>query len=119
MHAWAARERYLYLIDAAESATRACQCQPAEQTPAGAPSAMHVLGSRHWIAAARVGANSSVVRWTGGGACKAGIRIFCHLLRPGLVTNFNPQIPLCKKKIPITSKCRHMYGVLNVDEVKN
>jgi hypothetical protein len=32
---------------------------------------------------------------------------------------FHPQIPLCKKKIPITSKCQHMHGVLNVDEIKN
>jgi hypothetical protein len=32
---------------------------------------------------------------------------------------FHLQIPLCKKKIHITSKCRHMYGVLNVDEIKN
>jgi hypothetical protein len=34
-------------------------------------------------------------------------------------SQFLPQIPLCKKKISITSKCRHMYGVLNVDEIKN
>jgi hypothetical protein len=26
---------------------------------------------------------------------------------------------LGKKKFPITSKCRYMYGVLNVDEIKN
>jgi hypothetical protein len=37
----------------------------------------------------------------------------------GLVTKFSSQILLCKKKILITSKCRHMYGVLNVDEIKN
>jgi hypothetical protein len=24
-----------------------------------------------------------------------------------------------KRRFPITSKCRHMYGVLNVDEIKN
>jgi hypothetical protein len=29
------------------------------------------------------------------------------------------QIPLCKKKIPITSKYWHMHEVLNVDEIKN
>jgi hypothetical protein len=29
------------------------------------------------------------------------------------------QILLCKKKIPVTSKCRHIYEVLNVDEIKN
>jgi hypothetical protein len=38
---------------------------------------------------------------------------------PCLVSNFNPQIILCKKKIPITSKYQHMHGVLNVDEIKN
>jgi hypothetical protein len=26
---------------------------------------------------------------------------------------------LCKIPIPVTSKCRHIYGVLNVDEIKN
>jgi hypothetical protein len=36
-----------------------------------------------------------------------------------LDTKFASQIPLCKKKITITSKCRHMYGVQNVDEIKN
>jgi hypothetical protein len=29
------------------------------------------------------------------------------------------QILLCKKKISIPSKCRHMYGVLNIDEIDN
>jgi hypothetical protein len=38
---------------------------------------------------------------------------------PCLDAKFQPQIPLCKKKIPILSKCRHMHGVLNVDEIKN
>jgi hypothetical protein len=36
-----------------------------------------------------------------------------------LDTKFASQIPLCKKKITITSKYRHMYGVQNVDEIKN
>jgi hypothetical protein len=26
---------------------------------------------------------------------------------------------LCKKKFPVTSNLRYMYGVLNVDEIKN
>jgi hypothetical protein len=38
-------------------------------------------------------------------------------LGPCLVPKFNLQISLCKKKIPITSKCRHMHGVLNVDKI--
>jgi hypothetical protein len=42
-----------------------------------------------------------------------------RLTGPCLVFNFNPEIPLCKKKILIISKCWHMYGVLNVDEIKN
>jgi hypothetical protein len=37
----------------------------------------------------------------------------------GLVYQIHPQIPLCKKKISITLKCRHIYGVLNIDEIKN
>jgi hypothetical protein len=37
----------------------------------------------------------------------------------GLVSRICPQILLCKKKILITSKCRHMHEVLNVDEIKN
>jgi hypothetical protein len=40
-------------------------------------------------------------------------------IRPCLDAKFQPQISMCKKKIPITSKCRHMHGVLNVDEIKN
>jgi hypothetical protein len=39
--------------------------------------------------------------------------------RACLDTKFTSQIPLCKKKIPITSKCRHMHGVQNGDEIKN
>jgi hypothetical protein len=35
----------------------------------------------------------------------------------GLDAKFHPQILLCKKRIPITSKYRHVHGVLNVDEI--
>jgi hypothetical protein len=38
---------------------------------------------------------------------------------PCVDAKFQPQIPLCKKKILITSKCRHMHRVLNIDEIKN
>jgi hypothetical protein len=37
--------------------------------------------------------------------------------KPLFSSQIQPQILLCKKKIPITSKYRHMYGVLNVDEI--
>jgi hypothetical protein len=40
-------------------------------------------------------------------------------LRACLDPKFQPQILLYKKKIPITSKYRHMHEVLNVDEIKN
>jgi hypothetical protein len=36
---------------------------------------------------------------------------------PLFSSQIQPQISLCKKKIPITSKYRHMHGVLNVDEI--
>jgi hypothetical protein len=36
-----------------------------------------------------------------------------------LVLNFNLKFYYVKKKILITSKYRHMHGVLNVDEIKN
>jgi hypothetical protein len=51
------------------------------------------------------------------------IHTYCNeaseTLRPCLDTKFTSQISLCKKKIPITSKCRHMHGVQNRDEIKN
>jgi hypothetical protein len=40
-------------------------------------------------------------------------------VEPCLVSRICPQISLCKKKILITSKCRHMHGVLDIDEIKN
>jgi hypothetical protein len=36
---------------------------------------------------------------------------------PPLVPNFYLKFHYVKKKIPITSKCWHMHGVLNVDEI--
>jgi hypothetical protein len=38
---------------------------------------------------------------------------------PCLDPKFHPQILLCKKKISIASKCRHMHVVLNIDEITN
>jgi hypothetical protein len=37
---------------------------------------------------------------------------------PCLVFQIHPQISLWKRRFPITSKYRHIYGVLNVDEIK-
>jgi hypothetical protein len=39
-------------------------------------------------------------------------------LGPGLVPNSYPKFHYAKKRFPITSKCRHMHGVLNIDEIK-
>jgi hypothetical protein len=38
---------------------------------------------------------------------------------PCLVPNFSPKFHYAKRRFPVTSKCRHMYEVLNVDEIKN
>jgi hypothetical protein len=39
--------------------------------------------------------------------------------RPGLVPNFSPKLHYAKRKFSIISKYRQIYGVLNVDEIKN
>jgi hypothetical protein len=38
---------------------------------------------------------------------------------PCLDAKFFLQFHYVKRRFPITSKCRHIYGVLNVDEIKN
>jgi hypothetical protein len=43
---------------------------------------------------------------------------FVHLNRP-LDPKFSPKFYYAKRIFPVTSKCRHMHGVLNVDEIKN
>jgi hypothetical protein len=40
-------------------------------------------------------------------------------LRPCLVPQIHPKFYYAKRRFPITSKYRHMHGVLNVDEIKN
>jgi hypothetical protein len=42
-------------------------------------------------------------------------------LSPGasLDPKYFPKLHYTKKRFFITSKCRHMYGVLNVDKIKN
>jgi hypothetical protein len=37
---------------------------------------------------------------------------------PCLDAKFIPKFHYVKRRFPITSKCRHMYGVLNVDKIK-
>jgi hypothetical protein len=44
-------------------------------------------------------------------------RLLC--LMPCLDAKFSPKFHYAKRRFPITSKYRHMYGVLNVDEIKN
>jgi hypothetical protein len=36
-----------------------------------------------------------------------------------LVPNFSPKFHYAKRRFPVTSKYRHMHGVLNVDKIKN
>jgi hypothetical protein len=37
---------------------------------------------------------------------------------PCLVPNSYPKFHYTKRRFSITSKCRHMHGVLNIDEIK-
>jgi hypothetical protein len=39
--------------------------------------------------------------------------------RPCLDAKYFPKFYYAKRRFPVTSKYRHMYGVLNVDEIKN
>jgi hypothetical protein len=39
--------------------------------------------------------------------------------RPCLLPKFFTKFHYAKRRFPITSKCRHIYEVLNVDEIKN
>jgi hypothetical protein len=41
------------------------------------------------------------------------------ILRPCLVSQIHLKFYYAKRRFPITSKCRQMYGVLNVDEIIN
>jgi hypothetical protein len=38
---------------------------------------------------------------------------------PCLDAKFSPKFHYAKRRFPITLKCQHMHGVLNVDEIKN
>jgi hypothetical protein len=38
---------------------------------------------------------------------------------PRLVPKFSPKFHYAKRRFPITSKCRQIHGVLNVDEIIN
>jgi hypothetical protein len=39
--------------------------------------------------------------------------------RPCLDAKCSPKFHYIKRRFLITSKCRHMHGILNVDEIKN
>jgi hypothetical protein len=43
---------------------------------------------------------------------------FCQLNSP-LVAPILPKFHYAKRRFPVTSKCRQMHGVLNIDEIKN
>jgi hypothetical protein len=38
---------------------------------------------------------------------------------PGLDSQIHPRFHYAKRRFSITSKYRHMHGVLNVDKIKN
>jgi hypothetical protein len=42
----------------------------------------------------------------------------CRALEPCLDTKFDHQIYYAKFLFPVTLKCRHVYEVLNIDEIK-
>jgi hypothetical protein len=44
---------------------------------------------------------------------------FMVLLRPRLDAQIGHQIYYAEFLFPVTLKCRHMYGVLNINEIKN
>jgi hypothetical protein len=54
-----------------------------------------------------------------GGICKSSAAREHTYFRPGLVPNFSPKFYYAKRRFSVTSKYRHMYIVLNVDEIKN
>jgi hypothetical protein len=63
---------------------------------------------------------------TGGRACESAWAekqtnqgLLLLLLRPCLDAKFFSKFYYAKRRFPITSKCRHMHGVPNVDEIKN
>jgi hypothetical protein len=40
-------------------------------------------------------------------------------LEPCLDVKYFPKFHYAKRRFPVTLKCRHIYGVLNVDKIKN
>jgi hypothetical protein len=42
-----------------------------------------------------------------------------HMTRASFRSQILPKFYYAKRRFPVTSKCRQMYGVLNVDEIKN
>jgi hypothetical protein len=47
------------------------------------------------------------------------VAMICAKHLPCLDTQIHPKFYYVKRRFPITSKCRQMYGVLNVDEIIN
>jgi hypothetical protein len=77
---------------------------------------MKVFSLLHFFKMNMVAVTSDVMAWQ-----RTLVFVVQVLLEvePCLVSRICPQISLCKKKILITSKCRHMHGVLDIDEIKN
>jgi hypothetical protein len=42
-----------------------------------------------------------------------------HLFVPCLDPKFTPKFHYAKRRFPVTSKCRQMHGVLNIDKIIN
>jgi hypothetical protein len=69
-----------------------------------------------WSTAPQSGPSYSVCR-DQEGRCNANNKQEAPV--PCLDAKFFPKFYYAKRRFPVTSKYRHMYGVLNVDEIKN
>jgi hypothetical protein len=59
------------------------------------------------------------IHWQHLGAIVANDMGLGKTLCPCLVPNSTPKFYYAKRRFSITSKCRQMHGVLNIDEIKN
>jgi hypothetical protein len=78
--------------------------------------------SRLFVQVTRRGRCHSTRPWShclGTEAKVPGESLPLRLFRPGLDPKYLPKFHYVKRRFPITLKCRHMHGVLNVDEIKN
>jgi hypothetical protein len=66
-----------------------------------------------------VGARVSLSRGGWAMIFKVQTVIILELLGPCLVPQFSPKFYYAKRRFSVTSKCRQMHRILNVDEIKN